>query len=120
MTRRYRSPGSTLKPFIYGMAMDDGLLSSSTFINDDPTRFGSYQPENFNGRYYGKVRIHEALRHSLNVPAVVVLDKVGSKRFETRLGAIGIDVARLGRDSKDTGLALALGGAGIMLNDLPS
>jgi len=118
MTRRYRSPGSTLKPFIYGLAMDDGLLSSSTFINDAPTRFGSYQPENFNGRYYGKVRIHEALRHSLNVPAVVVLDKVGSQRFETRLDALGINIARLGGDTKETGLAIALGGAGVTLNDL--
>ena len=118
MTRRYRSPGSTLKPFIYGLAMDDGLLSASTLINDAPTRFGSYQPENFDGRYYGKVRIHEALRHSLNVPAVVVLDKVGSERFETRLDALGMDIARLGGASKDTGLALALGGAGITLNDL--
>lgn len=118
MTRRYRSPGSTLKPFIYGLAMDDGLLSSSTWIEDAPTRFGSYQPENFNHRFYGQVRIHEALRHSLNVPAVAVLDKVGGNRFEAGLKTSGIDVVRLGGDSETAGLAIALGGAGVTLNDL--
>ena len=118
MTRRYRSPGSTLKPFIYGLAMDDGILSTSTWIEDAPTRFGGYQPENFNHRYYGQVRIHEALRHSLNVPAVAVLDKVGGNRFEKGLKSSGIDVVRLGGDSEEAGLALALGGAGVTLNDL--
>ena len=118
MTRRWRSPGSTLKPFIYGLAMDDGVISSASWIQDAPTRFGSYQPENFNRQYYGEVRIHEALRHSLNVPAVAVLDKVGGNRFEKDLKANGVDVVRLGGDSEDAGLALALGGAGVTLNDL--
>jgi len=118
MTRRWRSPGSTLKPFIYGLAMDDGVLSSASWIQDAPTRFGGYQPENFNRRYYGQVRIHEALRHSLNVPAVAVLDKVGGNRFENDLIASGIDVVRLGGDSEEAGLALALGGAGVTVNHL--
>ena len=118
MTRRWRSPGSTLKPFIYGLAMDDGLISGASWIQDAPTRFGSYQPENFNRRYHGQVRIHEALRHSLNVPAVAVLDKVGGDRFEKDLQAHGVDVVRLGGDSEDAGLALALGGAGVTVNHL--
>ncbi|MGJ8564568.1 MAG: penicillin-binding protein 1C [Alphaproteobacteria bacterium] len=118
MSDRARSPGSTLKPFIYGLAMDDGLLSAGSFIRDAPTRFGSYQPENFDRRYYGDVRIYEALRHSLNVPAVAVLDRVGGARLETTLTAAGVDITRLGGDSENAGLALALGGAGLTVNDL--
>lgn len=118
MTRRARSPGSTLKPFIYGMAMDDGLISTASVVQDAPTRFGQYQPENFNRRYYGQVRIYEALRHSLNVPAVAVMDKIGGQRFETLLGSAGVDVERLGAGGESAGLALALGGAGMTVNDL--
>jgi penicillin-binding protein 1C len=118
MTNRARSPGSTLKPFIYGLAMDDGVLSGSSFIKDAPTRFGTYQPENFNRRYYGDVRIYEALRHSLNVPAVAVLDHVGGARLEQTLKTAGVDVKRIGDRSESAGLALALGGAGMSVNDL--
>ena len=118
MTRRYRSPGSTLKPFIYGLAMDDGVLSAGSWIEDAPSRFGSYRPENFNRRYYGDVRIHEALQHSLNVPAVTVLDRLGGNRLESSLENAGVDVVRLRGDSEEAGLALALGGAGVTLNDL--
>ncbi len=118
MTRRYRSPGSTLKPFIYGLAMDDGLVSAGSWIEDAPARFGSYRPENFNRRYYGDVRISEALQHSLNVPAVTVLDGVGGHRLESSLKNAGMDVIRLRGNSEEAGLALALGGAGVQLNDL--
>lgn len=118
MSDRARSPGSTLKPFIYGLAMDDGLMSSGSFIRDAPTRFGSYQPENFNRRYYGDVRIYEALRHSLNVPAVAVLDQVGGARLESTLTSAGAQITRLGGESENAGLALALGGAGLTVNDL--
>lgn len=118
MTRRYRSPGSTLKPFVYGVAMEDGILASGSWIEDAPRRFGNYQPENFNHRYYGKVRIHEALRHSLNVPAVIVMDRIGGARFESRLKYSGVNLVRLGGDSEEAGLAIALGGAGVTLNDL--
>ncbi len=118
MTRRKRSPGSTLKPFVYGIAMDDGLISSASILHDSPTRFGSYQPENFNRRYHGNVRVFEALRHSLNVPAVAVLDQIGGQRFEDILVSMGIDLKRSGRGGERAGLALALGGTGITVNDL--
>lgn len=118
MSNRARSPGSTLKPFIYGLAMDDGLVSGGSFVRDAPIRFGNYQPENFNRRYYGDVRIHEALRHSLNVPAVAILDQIGGDRLEATLIAAGVDVTRLGGKSEQAGLALALGGAGVTVNDL--
>ncbi len=100
------------------MAIDDGLLSNASWIKDAPTRFGSYQPENFNRRYYGDVRIHEALRHSLNVPAVAIMDKIGGQRFEASLKNANMNIVRLGGDSERAGLAVALGGAGITLNDL--
>jgi len=118
MTDRPRSPGSTLKPFIYGMAMDDGLAAPGSFVHDVPTRFGSYQPENFNRRYHGDVRIFEALRHSLNVPAVTLLDQIGGQRFENSLKATGVNVSRLGAGGEDAGLAIALGGAGLTVNDV--
>ncbi len=117
MTTRGRSPGSTLKPFIYGMAMDDGTISACSFAHDAPTRFGSYRPENFDRRYHGKVRIYEALRHSLNVPAVATLDKVGGKRFEQTLLGAGVSLSGLGGGT-DAGLALALGGVGMSVNDV--
>ena len=118
MSTQSRSPGSTLKPFIYGLAMDDGIISAGSVIHDAPTRFGSYRPENFNRRYHGDVRIDEALRHSLNVPAVAVLDKVGSARLEQSLLATGVNIDRLGGGAEKAGLALALGGAGLSVNDI--
>lgn len=118
MISRPRSPGSTLKPFIYGFAFDDGLSAPGSFILDAPTRFGSYQPENFNRRYYGQVRIFEALGHSLNVPAVIALEQVGTDRFETALNLTGAKISKPNRVGSDTGLALALGGAGMTVEDL--
>ena len=118
MTDRARSPGSTLKPFIYALAIDDGVASTGSYVQDAPTRFGSYQPENFNRRYYGDVRIFEALRHSLNVPAVALLDHVGGQRFEMALEDAGADITHLGGGAESAGLALALGGAGLSVNDL--
>ncbi len=118
MTGRARSPGSTLKPFIYALAIDDGVASMGSFVQDAPTRFGSYQPENFNRRYYGDVRIYEALRHSLNVPAVTMLDHIGGQRFESALEDAGADITHLGGGGEGAGLALALGGAGLSVNDL--
>lgn len=118
MTRQVRSPGSTLKPLIYGLAMDDGIANSGTIIRDAPTRFRGYQPENFDRMTHGDVRLHEALRHSLNIPAVVLLDKIGSTRFEDSLRQTGIDLVRPGAKTNAAGLALALGGAGVELNDL--
>jgi penicillin-binding protein 1C len=113
-----RSPGSTLKPFIYGMAFDDGLSAPGSLIMDAPTRFGSYQPENFNRRYHGSVRVYEALAHSLNVPAVLALDKIGANRFVAALNLGGAHIQTSSGNSADTGLAIALGGAGMRAQDL--
>jgi len=120
MTNAIRSPGSTLKPFVYGLGMDDGLIGSETRLRDAPSRFGSYRPENFDRRYYGDVTVAQALQHSLNVPAVGVLDHVGGRRLDDALRAAGARTSQSGPDTDDTtaGLALALGGTGLRATDL--
>lgn len=118
MTAYPRSPGSTLKPFVYGFAFDDGLSAPASMVLDAPTRFGGYQPENFNRRYHGQVRIYEALGHSLNVPAVIALEKVGSQRFETALKLAGLDIRRPETPDSAQNLAIALGGLGLRVEDL--
>ncbi len=118
MTDRLRSPGSTLKPFIYGLAFDDGLSTPGSLIRDAPTRFGSYRPENFNRRYHGDVRVYEALAHSLNVPAVLALDKVGIGRFAASLRMAGADIVVPDTGDSKAGLAMALGGMGMTAQDL--
>jgi penicillin-binding protein 1C len=118
MTRALRSPGSTLKPFIYGFAFDDGVAAPDTLIDDEPRRFADYQPENFDKAFHGKVTAREALTHSLNVPAVATLEKIGADSFQSRLESSGAKLVRPKRAVKDAGLALALGGEGISLRDL--
>jgi hypothetical protein len=85
MTQALRSPGSTLKPFIYGLAFEDGLLHPETLIDDKPARYGSYTPENFDLTFQGTVTVRRALQMSLNVPAIAVLSKVGVSRLSARL-----------------------------------
>jgi len=118
MTRALRSPGSALKPFIYAMAFDEGYAAPDTVIDDAPRRFGDYQPENFDRVFHGKVTAREALAHSLNVPAVATLEKVGPAAFEARLAASGVKLSRPRSQTRDAGLALALGGEGLSLRDL--
>lgn len=113
LTQIKRSPGSTLKPFIYGLAMEDGLIDSSTLLPDKPLAFDGYRPENFDRRYYGEVRVHEALRHSLNIPAVAVMQQLGAPRFEAMLKAAGTEMRRNTAAQEKAGLAIALGGIGI-------
>lgn len=118
MTDRLRSPGSTLKPFIYAMARDDGTLDYQSDVRDAPTRFGTYRPENFTRRYHGRVSISEALQHSLNVPAVAALSSVGADRFRATLAAAGPQTRGRVGDDQGEGLALALGGTGLSARDL--
>jgi penicillin-binding protein 1C len=118
MTRALRSPGSALKPFIYAMAMDDGLVATDTQLTDSATRFADYQPENFDRVFHDKVTVREALTHSLNVPAVATLERLGPEAFAGRIEAAGAHLARPKSELKAAGLALALGGEGITLRDL--
>ena len=116
MTRAVRSPGSTLKPFIYGLAFEDGFVHPESLIEDRPIRFGSYAPENFDMTYQGTVPVRKALQLSLNVPAIALLDRVGSSRLSSRLKQAGANLV-LPKDEAP-GLAMGLGGVGITLQDL--
>lgn len=118
LTAQARSPGSTLKPFIYAMAFDDGSAAPNTKIADLPKRFASYQPENFDRMFRGDVRVAEALQHSLNVPAVLALDQVGPERFAATLALAGAPPRITGGAKREPGLALALGGAGMTAREL--
>lgn len=117
LTRTARSPGSTLKPFIYAMTFDDGVALPGTLITDLPRRFAAYQPENFDRSFRGDVSIADALQHSLNIPAVIALDRIGPERFAANLSLAGAR-PRVSGPAKDAGLALALGGAGLTLQEL--
>jgi penicillin-binding protein 1C len=116
MVRASRSPGSTLKPFLYALALDDGLIDSESLLVDAPQSFGSYRPGNFNDAFNGPVGAAQALRLSLNVPAVDLLDRVGPSRFMARLANGGIDL--LLPHGADPNLSIILGGAGARLEDL--
>ena len=116
MTLALRSPGSTLKPLIYGLAFEQGLAHPESLIEDRPTGFNGYAPTNFDGHYRGTVTIREALTESLNVPAVVVLDAVGPARLVARLKRAAAHPAL--PDLTAPGLAVGLGGVGISLRDL--
>jgi len=118
MTQAVRSPGSALKPFIYAMAFDDGKAAPDTRIQDVATRFKDYQPENFDRVFRGEVTASEALAHSLNVPAVAMMEKIGPRSFLGRLENVGVELVRPETGRPDPGLAIALGGEGITLRDL--
>jgi len=118
LTNRPRSPGSTLKPFIYGMAFDDGVASPDTRIADAPRRFATYRPDNFDRTFRGDVTVAQALQHSLNVPAVAALDAVGAQRFAAALSFAGADLSMPLTADDDAGLAIALGGAGMTVRDV--
>ena len=116
MTQALRSPGSALKPFIYGIAFEDGLVHPETLIEDRPVRYGGYAPENFDLTFQGTVTVRRALQMSLNVPAVAMLDKVGASRLSARLLQAGAPLVL--PKNETPGLAMALGGVGVKLADL--
>lgn len=115
MTRALRSPGSTLKPLVYALAMDAGMIHPDTLIADRPVAFGPYAPQNFDGQFRGEIRVAQALRLSLNIPVVLLTDALGPQRLMAGLRASGAKpVVPGGRP----GLAVSLGGVGITLHDL--
>nr|CAD6431007.1 penicillin-binding protein 1C [Rhizobium sp. Q54] len=116
MTRVNRSPGSALKPFIYGLAFEQGLVAQETIIEDRPADFFGYRPKNFDMSYQGDVSIRQALQLSLNVPAVRLLDAVGPSRLMVRFRRAEIRPVLPPHEAP--GLAIGLGGVGITLKDL--
>jgi penicillin-binding protein 1C len=114
-TQAKRSPGSTLKPFIYALALDQGLLHPRTVLKDMPTAFGPYTPENFDNRFAGPLPAQEALIRSRNIPAVAVAAKLGKPDLYDFLQLAGI--SRLA-DKAYYGLALVLGGGEVTPEEL--
>lgn len=110
-----RSPGSTLKPFIYALALDQGLLHPRTLLKDAPTAFGPFTPENFDGQFMGPVAAQDALTRSRNVPAVAVAARLGGPNLYQFLQRAG--VSRL-RSESHYGLALVLGGGEVTMEEL--
>jgi len=118
MVSARRSPGSAMKPFVYAMGFDDGFIHPETLVSDVSTRFGDYAPQNFDRDFAGDLTITEALRRSLNVPAVLVLDRVGPRRFVEALRRVGVRYEL--PPGAAPGLPIALGGGAINLWDLTS
>lgn len=116
MTQALRSPGSALKPFIYAMAFENGIAHPETILDDRPSRYGLYAPQNFDLSFQGAVTARAALQNSLNLPAIELLSEVGPNHFLARLRNAGARIA-LPADAAP-GLALGLGGLGIKLQDL--
>lgn len=116
MTQAVRSPGSTLKPLIYGLAMEEGLALPETLISDRPADFGGYRPTNFDMQYQGDVTLRRALQLSLNVPAIRLLDALGPARLAARMRRSG--VTPLFPPGERPGLSVGLGGVGLSLRDL--
>ncbi len=116
MVAAQRSPGSTLKPFLYGMALDAGLIHSESLLQDVPRRYGDYRPGNFASGFSGPVSASAALSASLNLPAVQLLEAYGPKRFAGELRNVGVPLALPAL--AEPNLALILGGAGSRLDEL--
>ena len=113
--RARRSPGSTLKPLLYALALDGGLIHPMTLLEDAPRRYAAYTPENFDRGFMGPVFARDALIHSRNVPAVGLLADLGVERFRDWLRSAGVTEMR---SAADYGLALALGGSEITMEEL--
>ena len=115
MTQALRSPGSTLKPLVYGLAFDEGLAHPETLIEDRPSDFSGYRPQNFDRQYRGTLRVREALQQSLNIPVVALTEALGPARLLTALDKAGV---RYDMPEGQPGLAIALGGIGVTLQDM--
>ena len=111
-----RSPGSTLKPLLYGLNMDKGSITPKTMIADVPINIKGYSPENYDRGFNGNVTAEFALSHSLNIPAVKLLDNEGVDNFVTVLSKTGF--TSIEKNRKKIGLSLILGGCGVRLDEL--
>lgn len=116
MVSATRSPGSVLKPFVYGLALDDGLIHPASLLQDVPRRTGDYRPGNFDSGFHGPVSMNEALVRSLNLPAVQVLEAYGPKKFAAVLRNAGLPLTL--PEGAEPNLSLILGGAGARLADI--
>jgi penicillin-binding protein 1C len=116
LVQAVRSPGSTLKPFIYSLAFEKLIVHPETIVMDDAVQFRGYRPENADGKFLGEMTVRQALIRSRNTTAVTLLDKVGVDEFLSRLQGFGQPLHL--PDGRRPGLALALGGVGVTLEQL--
>lgn len=116
MISAWRSPGSTLKPFIYALALDEGLIHAESLLQDVPRRFDNYRPGNFDSGFHGAVSASEALSRSLNLPAVQLLEAYGAKKFAAKLRNNHLEM-RFPYGSEPN-LALILGGTATRMDEL--
>lgn len=114
-TSALRSPGSALKPFIYALALDKGIIHPMSMLKDVPRNYGLYTPENFDRSFYGLVNATQALVYSRNIPAVDLLRRVGETEFHAMLHRAGVHKLR---PAGFYGLALALGGVEVSMQDM--
>jgi penicillin-binding protein 1C len=114
--RAVRSPGSTLKPLLYGLALDRGLVTPKTVLPDVPTNFQGFRPENFDKHCQGEVTMEHALTYSLNIPAVRILSEVGVDNFTHALSQASFQ--QVAHDAPQLGLSTILGGCGTTLEEL--
>lgn len=114
--RAVRSPGSALKPLLYGLAFDAGIITPKTKLNDVPINFAGYEPENYDRRFNGPVTAEFALANSLNIPAVRLLKDISTPTFIATLKKTGFSTIQ--KQSKDLGLSMILGGCGVTLEEM--
>ncbi|MGZ4010008.1 MAG: penicillin-binding protein 1C [Flavisolibacter sp.] len=111
-----RQPGSTLKPLLYGLCFDEGLLTPKTVVNDVAVNYNGYAPENYDRKFKGPVTVEYALDHSLNIPAVKTLELLGKDKLINKLSQCNFK--QIQRDQRKLGLSLILGGCGATLEQL--
>ncbi len=111
-----RSPGSTLKPFLYALSFDKGMITPKMKISDVPVNYSGYEPHNYDEKYHGYVSITYALTNSLNVAAVKILQQYKTWRFVNHLKKINF--RQIQKDEKKLGLSVVLGGCGVSLEEL--
>ena len=116
MIKAQRSPGSTLKPFLYALGIDAGLIHSQSLLSDIPRNYSDYRPGNFNEGFIGPVSVATALKRSLNLPAVQLLEHYGPKKFFARLANAGVQLQLPAQVTPN--LAIILGGVGISMENL--
>lgn len=114
--RAIRSPGSALKPLLYGLAFDAGVITPKTKLTDVPTNFGGYEPDNYDRQFNGPVTASFALANSLNIPAVALLKEMGTSTLVTTLQKARFSAIR--RQAKELGLSMILGGCGVTLEEM--
>lgn len=111
-----RQPGSTLKPLLYGLCIDAGMLTPKMRINDVASNFGGYVPENYDQQFNGAVSMEYALSHSLNIPAVKMLHRLGKEKMIAAM--VKARFNQIAKDEKKLGLSMILGGCGTTLEEL--